>query len=336
MRPGGYTKAVELARAEQQRIGEVRAQAKRERDRLRREAAERERQAARSHRLRSKRGLAPKDHDARNRRNRARYSGKDGQAGRVLRQMDGRLRQAQERLEDVHVKKDHRLGIDLRGRRARRDVLFRVPGGALPLGRGRRLMFGELSMAPGDRVALTGPNGAGKSTLVRHIAAHLPLPADKVVYVAQEIDRSEAGRVMGRVRGLSKARLGEVLSVVSCLGSRPERLMETDDPSPGEVRKLILALGMARAPHLIIMDEPTNHLDLPSIECLENALADCPAGLLLVSHDLRFLQRLTRTRWQIGPDEGDPAGSRMSLAVRLDPWRPRGAGRLRPRPPDQG
>jgi ATPase subunit of ABC transporter with duplicated ATPase domains len=65
------------------------------------------------------------------------------------------------------------------------------------------------------------------------------------------------------------------------------------------VRKLLLALGIARQPHLIVMDEPTNHLDLPSIECLEQALEDCPCGLLLVSHDERFLGSLTRTRWHL-------------------------------------
>jgi ATPase subunit of ABC transporter with duplicated ATPase domains len=85
------------------------------------------------------------------------------------------------------------------------------------------------------------------------------------------------------------------MSIVGALGSEPERLLETNDPSPGELRKLMLALGMEQAPHLIIMDERTNHLDLPSIECLEAALEACPSALLLVSHDLRFLQRLTRT-----------------------------------------
>jgi ATPase subunit of ABC transporter with duplicated ATPase domains len=47
------------------------------------------------------------------------------------------------------------------------------------------------------------------------------------------------------------------------------------------------------------MDEPTNHMDLPSIECLETALADCPCCLLLVSHDRRFLETLTETEWRI-------------------------------------
>jgi macrolide transport system ATP-binding/permease protein len=47
------------------------------------------------------------------------------------------------------------------------------------------------------------------------------------------------------------------------------------------------------------MDEPTNHMDLPSIECLEQALTDCPCGLVLVSHDRRFLSQLTRIEWKI-------------------------------------
>jgi len=55
-------------------------------------------------------------------------------------------------------------------------------------------------------------------------------------------------------------------------------------------------------PHLIIMDEPTNHLDLPSIECLEDALFDCPCGMLLVSHDQRFLDTLTHKQWHISED----------------------------------
>ena len=61
---------------------------------------------------------------------------------------------------------------------------------------------------------------------------------------------------------------------------------------------------MAREPWLIVMDEPTNHLDLVSIRCLEATLDDCPAGLLLVSHDRRFLGRLTTKRWVLTPEEG--------------------------------
>jgi len=71
------------------------------------------------------------------------------------------------------------------------------------------------------------------------------------------------------------------------------------------VRKLLLALGVNRGPHLIIMDEPTNHLDLPSIECLEDALAECPCALLLVSHDRTFLEKITRKEWMLEKAGGD-------------------------------
>ena len=92
------------------------------------------------------------------------------------------------------------------------------------------------------------------------------------------------------------------MTIVSRLGSRPERLLESTEPSPGEFRKLLLALGMTYEPHIIIMDEPTNHMDLPSIECLEQALSDCPCCLVLISHDRYFLEKLTDIRWNIRQD----------------------------------
>ena len=51
--------------------------------------------------------------------------------------------------------------------------------------------------------------------------------------------------------------------IIRRLGSAPDGLLNSAAPSPGETRKLLLALGMTRAPEIIIMDEPTNHLDLP-------------------------------------------------------------------------
>jgi ATPase subunit of ABC transporter with duplicated ATPase domains len=60
-------------------------------------------------------------------------------------------------------------------------------------------------------------------------------------------------------------------------------------------------MGMAKEPYLIIMDEPTNHMDLPSIQCLEDALGECPCALLLVSHDMQFLSALTQRRWEVVP-----------------------------------
>jgi ATPase subunit of ABC transporter with duplicated ATPase domains len=125
------------------------------------------------------------------------------------------------------------------------------------------------------------------------------VPEAHVTYVPQEIDLRRSQEILTQVRELPNERLGHVMTIISRLGSRPHRLLESVAPSPGETRKLLLALGMTRLPHIIVMDEPTNHMDLPSIECLETALADCPCALLLVSHDQRFLEKLTRIRWHL-------------------------------------
>jgi ATP-binding cassette subfamily F protein uup len=44
----------------------------------------------------------------------------------------------------------------------------------------------------------------------------------------------------------------------------------------------------------MLLDEPTNHLDLPTIEWLEQELLDYPGGVLMISHDRAFLNRLTQ------------------------------------------
>lgn len=122
---------------------------------------------------------------------------------------------------------------------------------------------------------------------------------DAKAYIPQEIDIDLSKKILADARMLPNEQKGHLMTIVSRLGSRPERLLESAAPSPGETRKLLLALGMTRQPHIILMDEPTNHMDLPSIECLEQALAECPCCLVLISHDRRFLDELTRQRWHI-------------------------------------
>ena len=217
----------------------------------------------------------------------------------LLRLACGRLEQTRERMEASRIAGPARLGIWMPGGFSRRDVLVSLQAGSLPLGADRALTIPGLTMTPRERIAVTGPNGAGKSTLIRHLLERLALPAERVVYVPQELDAGESSRILDTVRRLPRELLGQAMTIVSCLGSRPDRLLESESPSPGEVRKLLLARGIAMEPHLIVLDEPTNHLDLPSIECLERALAECPCALLLVSHDERFLRSLTTRRWEL-------------------------------------
>jgi ATPase subunit of ABC transporter with duplicated ATPase domains len=178
-------------------------------------------------------------------------------------------------------------------------VLLQLPADSLLLGEQKRLYYPDVFITPTDRIAITGPNGAGKSTLIRHIVNRLNVTKEHITYVPQEIDLSRSRDILGQIQQLPHAQLGHLMTIVSRLGSRPHRLLDSTEPSPGETRKLLLALGMTRTPHIIIMDEPTNHMDLASIECLEQALSECPCCLVLVSHDHHLLKKLTHTRWNI-------------------------------------
>ncbi|UCG52834.1 MAG: ABC-F family ATP-binding cassette domain-containing protein [Candidatus Latescibacterota bacterium] len=299
MRRGGYTKAYTQLQREEESARRRHELARATRKKLEREASRRRAAASQSDLRRSRRFLARGDHDGREKIDRARVSGKDAVAGKLLRQIQGRLKQAREKETGAEVKKTYDTGIWLPSARSRRDVLFSIDDGSIELGAGRSLRHPALVMRPDDRIALTGPNGAGKSTLVRHIVDSLDMPEERLTYVPQEIDRTSSITILKRARELPRKKLGVMMTAVSRLGSRPQRLLESVEPSPGETRKLLLALGIAHEPHLIIMDEPTNHMDLPSIQCLEDALDGCPCGLLLVSHDRHFLKRLTNRRWDV-------------------------------------
>ena len=302
LRPGNYSQGLEQGEKDEMFVQRQRQHAKNTFSRLKHEASRRRNAASQADRKRSKHGLARKDHDAREKINMARVTGKDGAHGKRLNQLKGRLSQTRMKMDRFKVKKKYALGIWMPGAISKRNTLFNLSAGSISLGKNRVLHFPDISMKPDDRIALTGSNGSGKSTLIGHILQSLNLQKDHVTYLPQEIGIKASQDIMEQARRLPNERLGQMMTVVSRLGSRPHRLLDSVKPSPGEIRKVLLATGIANRPHLIIMDEPTNHLDLPSIECLEQALTDCPCGLLLVSHDQRFLDALVRKRWHVSED----------------------------------
>ena len=102
-----------------------------------------------------------------------------------------------------------------------------------------------------------------------------------------------------------------------------EQLGLTGDEDPatlsgGEARRAALARVLAPSPDILLLDEPTNHLDLPGIEWLEHELAGMRSGIVLISHDRRLLERISRaTVWL---DRGITRTLDRGFAA-FEPWR---------------
>jgi ATP-binding cassette subfamily F protein uup len=160
----------------------------------------------------------------------------------------------------------------------------------------------SLSVAPGERLALVGRNGSGKSTLLRIAAGEVPpdsgtrfvQPGTTLRILPQEPDLSGHATVLSYVaEGLGPGddphRPRMLLEHLGLTGEEePARL------SGGEARRAALARVLAPRPDILLLDEPTNHLDLPAIAWLEEEIAAQRGALVVISHDRRFLSRLSR------------------------------------------
>ena len=190
---------------------------------------------------------------------------------------------------------------------SRRKVLLRMEPQLLALGgeaqNGEVLSIPALHIGNTDHIGLTGNNGTGKTTLVKRIVANLS-PGTRTLYIPQEPNEAQRTSAVATLRDLPSNKRGRALSIVAQLNSEPERILEGGDISPGEMRKLMLALGILDEPELIIMDEPTNHLDIGSTEALERVLAAYPGALLLVSHDTALIEAATQILWHIERVDG--------------------------------
>ena len=294
--PGTYTQARRELELRQDTVRTERRQARGELARIKAERDRRAAVAARSAARRSARHLDRHDRDGREKIKLAVYTGQDGKAGKLSSQMDKRIGMAEKRLEALDAKKERSGSLELDAAPAPRKVLARLPAGSMPLGPERMLHHPELYLGNEDRVGLVGKNGAGKSTLLHALLRRVTLE-EWVAYFPQEVPDDEVRALLVELRALPTAERGRVLSIVARLESPPARVIDGEELSPGEVRKLMIARSLLSSPHLIVMDEPTNHLDIRSIEALQDVLDDCACALVLVSHDEQFLDALVDERW---------------------------------------
>jgi len=161
----------------------------------------------------------------------------------------------------------------------------------------------DFAVAAGERICLVGRNGSGKSTLLRIAAGRVESdrgqrfvqPGALVRYLPQEPDLSGFPTTLAYAEaGLSASDDPYAArAMLEQLGLTGEEAC--DALSGGEARRAALAHVLASRPQILLLDEPTNHLDLPAIEWLEETLLGLGAATVIISHDRRFLDRLSRT-----------------------------------------
>ncbi len=221
---------------------------------------------------------------------------------------------SEEVLDSYQKFKEKNINITIQSGKERIDHLLSVK--ALSLGYDRPLFSGiSFNLRKNDRVFIKGLNGAGKSTLVQTILS------------AAKEEKADAHIFDGNITVGTSLRIGEYEqeihnrylemslneAIISAFEDANVPLSDTQlkstlaqylfEPmidgkqkiaalSGGQKARFQLIKMFATKPNLLILDEPTNHLDLPSIEELEKSLLSFEGGILYISHDTYFIEKL--------------------------------------------
>lgn len=191
-------------------------------------------------------------------------------------------------------------------------ALAHVKGLRLDLGGAPLFDGAEFVLHKGERAAFVGANGAGKSTLMRMLAGHVEPDGGEIAFATgasiawapQESrfdgfatlrDYAQAPSALGAASAMETPTYAAD-ATLEAFGLDPERAPH--GLSGGQMRRASLARAFAADADILLLDEPTNHLDIAAIEDLERRLNSFRGAALIISHDRRFLERVsTATLW---------------------------------------
>ena len=162
----------------------------------------------------------------------------------------------------------------------------------------------SIYLSAGDKTGVIGINGTGKSTLLRICAGDehpdegtVTLdPNVQVSFLRQNPDMDPEATILeqlflGYPSEFRSLKEYEAKTMLTRLGLEdPEKKIGT--LSGGQRKRVALATALIHPADVLILDEPTNHLDAYMVEWLEGWLSRFRGGLLMVTHDRYFLERV--------------------------------------------
>ena len=156
----------------------------------------------------------------------------------------------------------------------------------------------------GDKVGIIGINGTGKSTLLKVLAGVIEADEGRIIrnpnvqvsYLSQNPEMDDNATVLEQVflhfpadfRELNEY---EAKSMLTKLGFT-DFGQKVGTLSGGQRKRVALVAALVRPADILVMDEPTNHLDSQMVAWLEDRLRAFRGGLVMVTHDRYFLERV--------------------------------------------
>ena len=156
----------------------------------------------------------------------------------------------------------------------------------------------------GDKVGIIGINGTGKSTFLKVLAGALEADEGKIVrspnaqisYLSQNPLMEDEATILEQIflhfpKEFRELNEYEAKSMLTRLGFT-DFSQKVGTLSGGQRKRVALVAALVHPADILILDEPTNHLDSEMVAWLEDWLRSFRGGLIMVTHDRYFLERV--------------------------------------------
>ncbi|HEX9172039.1 MAG TPA: peptidase domain-containing ABC transporter [Telluria sp.] len=207
----------------------------------------------------------------------------------------------------------------------------------------------DLSIAPGESVAIVGPSGCGKTTLLRLLASLLEPAAGEIVVNGRPLAESGVGQYraqIGVVLQDDQLFAGSIADNISFFADAPDderigacarqaAVLEDVQAMPmgmhtligdmgtvlsgGQKQRVLIARALYRAPALLLLDEATSHLDVAREQAVNAAIGALPMTRILVAHRRETILSADRIiildQGRVAADLRGPRGREEFLAL---------------------